>query len=270
MQIQISHQSAYSYDKIGGPIVQALRLTPPTSPGQAIVSWQLTAPGIDKAATYIDAFGNRVHLITPGGRDGASGSLISVQGVIATKDTAGVVGNLEDFGRAAIYLRETHTTKASPEIVAMADSVRGKDEMSSLHALMARIHADVAYDTDATKPYTTAAEAYAQRRGVCQDHAQIFAAAARHLRIPARYVTGYLLTDQTDAGSAHHAWAEALVPHLGWVGFDPANLTCPTEGYVRLAVGLDAGGAAPIRGVRMGPGSEMLSVAVMVNQAGAQ
>ena len=270
MQIQISHQSAYTYDKIGGPIVQALRLTPPTSPGQAIVSWHLSAPGIENAATYIDAFGNRVHLITPGGRDGASGSLISVQGVIATKDTAGVVGNLEDVNRAAIFLRETHTTKASHEIIAMADSVRGADEMATLHALMARIHADVAYDTDATKPYTTASEAYAQRRGVCQDHAQIFAAAARHLRIPARYVTGYLLTDQLGAGSAHHAWAEALVPHLGWVGFDPANLTCPTEGYVRLAVGLDAGGAAPIRGVRMGPGSEMLSVAVMVNEAGAQ
>ncbi len=270
MQIQISHQSAYSYDKVGGPIVQALRLTPPTSPGQAIVSWQLTAPGIENAATYIDAFGNRVHLITPGGRDGASGSLISVQGVIATKDTAGVVGNLEDFGRAAIYLRETHTTKASPAIIEMADSVRGADEMPTLHALMARIHAEVAYDTDATKPYTTASEAYAQRRGVCQDHAQIFAAAARHLRIPARYVTGYLLTDQTDAGSAHHAWAEALVPHLGWVGFDPANLTCPTDGYVRLAVGLDAGGAAPIRGVRMGAGTEQLSVAVMVNQTDAQ
>lgn len=270
MQIQISHQSAYSYDKIGGPIVQALRLTPPTSPGQAIVTWHLSAPGIENAATYIDAFGNRVHLITPGGRDGATGSLISVQGVIATKETAGVVGNLEDFGRAAIYLRETHTTKASPEIIAMANSVRNADEMPALHALMARIHADVAYDTDATKPYTTASEAYAQRRGVCQDHAQIFAAAARHLRIPARYVTGYLLTDQLGAGSAHHAWAEALVPHLGWVGFDPANLTCPTEGYVRLAVGLDAGGAAPIRGVRLGPGAEMLSVAVMVQEAGSQ
>jgi transglutaminase-like putative cysteine protease len=64
---------------------------------------------------------------------------------------------------------------------------------------------------------------------------------------------------------AHHAWAEALAPEIGWVGFDPANGQCPTEVYVRLAIGLDAVGAAPVRGVRLGAGREQLQVSVAVS-----
>jgi len=113
--------------------------------------------------------------------------------------------------------------------------------------------AEVAYDTTASGSDTTAVAAFAARRGVCQDHGHIFIAAARSLEIPARYVTGYLLTDGGDS-VAHHAWAEALVPEIGWVGFDAANGQCPTERYVRLAVGLDAIEAAPVRGGAAGGG----------------
>jgi len=109
--------------------------------------------------------------------------------------------------------------------------------------------------------------AFASRRGVCQDHAHVFIAAARSLAIPARYVTGYLLTDGGDA-VAHHAWAEALAPDIGWVGFDAANGQCPTERYVRLAIGLDAIEAAPIRGVRLGAARERLEVSVAVAEQG--
>ncbi len=105
---------------------------------------------------------------------------------------------------------------------------------------------------------------------MCQDHAHIFIAAARTLGIPARYVTGYLLMEDTSDGAgpaeAHHAWAEAWVESLGWVGFDVANRICPTERYVRLAAGLDAGYAAPIVGSRRGGADEKLDVSVAVQQ----
>jgi transglutaminase-like putative cysteine protease len=65
---------------------------------------------------------------------------------------------------------------------------------------------------------------------------------------------------------AGHAWAAAFIPDIGWIGFDPANGLCPTEAYVRVAVGLDAIGAAPVRGVRFGVGSEDLDVAIKVGQ----
>ena len=113
---------------------------------------------------------------------------------------------------------------------------------------------------------TSAAQALSEGKGVCQDHAHIFIAAARTLGIPARYVTGYLLIDGQTTAQAHHAWAEAWVENLGWVGFDVANRTCPTEGYVRLACGLDAGYAAPIVGTRRGGETVTLEVAVTVEE----
>src|SRR5207237_3124684 len=108
-------------------------------------------------------------------------------------------------------------------------------------------------DTIPTYTSTTAAEAFALKRGVCQDFTHIFIAAARSIGIPARYVGGYFrrndgVIDQ-DAG---HAWAEAFVPDLGWVAFDPTNGISATDAHVRVAVGLDYLGAAPVRGTRYG------------------
>ena len=101
------------------------------------------------------------------------------------------------------------------------------------------------FDIASTDAGTTAAQAFTLRSGVCQDITHVFLAAARHLEMPARYVSGYFyradgVVDQ-DAG---HAWAEAKVPDLGWVGFDPTNGISPTEAHVRVAIGLDAVGAA--------------------------
>ena len=113
----------------------------------------------------------------------------------------------------------------------------------------------VAYEVGVTNTHTTAADALKDGRGVCQDHAHVFISAARSLGIPARYVSGYLLAGTGDEPSdANHAWAEAWLDGLGWVGFDPANGVCPTDRYVRLASGLDAAFAAPIRGTRRGGG----------------
>jgi transglutaminase-like putative cysteine protease len=138
-----------------------------------------------------------------------------------------------------------------------------------MHALMEAVHERVEYDIAATHAATTAAQAFDAGRGVCQDHAHILIGLARSIGIPARYVTGYLVLDEAGDGAvrdaaAHHAWAEAMIPDLGWVGFDPANCLCPTERYVRLTSGLDAASAAPIRGVRRGLGRESLVVEVSV------
>jgi transglutaminase-like putative cysteine protease len=139
--------------------------------------------------------------------------------------------------------------------------------LDGLHALMNDIHSRVAYELGATHAHTTAAEAFADQRGVCQDHAHIFIAAARAAGIPARYVTGYLVTGQGASSTAAHAWAEALVPDLGWIGFDPANAKCPTDNYVRVAAGIDAAGVTPIRGSRRGGNGERMRVEVRVEIA---
>ena len=114
-------------------------------------------------------------------------------------------------------------------------------------------------------PPSTAAEALAQGAGVCQDHAHIFIAAARALGVPARYVAGYLAPNFEGAHETH-AWAEAYVGDLGWVGFDPANRQCPTDAYIRLCAGFDAADAAPVRGAVSFGAGEALDVQVEVAQ----
>ena len=267
MLIAIKHRTSYQYERPFNHAVQSLRMRPPSGKSQRVRDWIISCPGIEHAAHYTDSFGNEVDLVTP---PGAHASLeILAEGVIETIDTAGVAGFTGEMLPPAIFLRPTATTAGSDAIHALArDAARGS-RLETLHALLSAIHGTVAYDTDATHALTTAAEAFKARRGVCQDHAHIFIAAARALAIPARYVTGYLLVEGDDAAAAHHAWAEAYTDDLGWIGFDAANGISPTECYARLAIGFDAASAAPVRGTMRGAGSEALSVEVVV-RAGQQ
>src|SRR4029079_18284032 len=145
------------------------------------------------------------------------------------------------------------------------------EPLGALPRLLTRLHPEIGFDTEPTHASTTAVEAFALRRGVCQDLTHIFVAAARSLGIPARYVGGHFhRVDGVTSQEAGHAWAEAHVENLGWVGFDPTNGISTTDAHVRVAVGLDYLGAAPVRGTRYGGAGETLTVAVRVAQARQQ
>ena len=117
-----------------------------------------------------------------------------------------------------------------------------------------------------TDSSTTAAEALKDGAGVCQDHAHLMISIARELRVPARYVVGYLFEpDREDEARETHAWAELHIDSLGWVGFDPSNKVCPTDHYVRLTSGFDANDAAPISGIFVGTCAENMDVEVSVD-----
>jgi transglutaminase-like putative cysteine protease len=136
---------------------------------------------------------------------------------------------------------------------------------------MKSLNREITFDTSPTQPATTAAEAFKLRRGVCQDLTHIFIAAARRLGIPARYIGGHFFrADGVTAQEAGHAWVEAFVEDLGWVGFDPTNGISATDAHVRVAAGLDYLGASPVRGTRYGGSGETLKVAVNVEQARQQ
>jgi len=144
----------------------------------------------------------------------------------------------------------------------------GGDVLQTMHNLMAGLRANLAFDPDPTHAATTAAQAFALKRGVCQDFTHIFIAAARGLGVPARYIGGHFhRSDGIAEQDAGHAWAEAFVPDLGWVAFDPTNGISATDAHVRVAVGLDYLGAAPVRGTRQGGGAEQMEVAVKVQSA---
>jgi transglutaminase-like putative cysteine protease len=171
------------------------------------------------------------------------------QGVVETADVAGITPLKPRDPHPLIFLKESPLTGGSAAISALAADTAGDGPLARLHALNALIHARLAYRTGSTTMTTTAADALAQGAGVCQDHAHLFIAAARSMGIAARYVAGYLLAGEAgDELHETHAWAEAYVEDLGWVGFDASNGVCPNEHYVPLTIGLDAFDAAPIRG----------------------
>jgi transglutaminase-like putative cysteine protease len=138
--------------------------------------------------------------------------------------------------------------------------------------LMARIHADFTYDGNATEVHTPLAQVLADRRGVCQDFAHLMIGALRALGLPARYVSGYLLTQPPPGqarllgADASHAWTGLWCPPLGWIDFDPTNDVLPGDGatHVTLAWGRDYGDVMPLRGVIRGGGEHRLAVAVTV------
>lgn len=268
MILNVSHTTRYAYASQATHLVQKLRLTPRDSRSQTILDWSIRCPGIDRAAVHTDGLGNIVHLVAQS--EPTNELAITATGRVETRDTGGVSGPDEAQVNPRMFLRATDVTRSSPGIDELAGRARqmsgGNDVTAHLHALMALISEAVVYETDTTDAGTSAAEAFEAGHGVCQDHAHILIAAARLHDIPARYVTGYLHIDGGVEAAAHHAWAEAYVPDLGWVGFDPANGICPTENYLRLAVGFDANGAAPVIGVRKGDGGEILTVDVTVKQ----
>ena len=177
-------------------------------------------------------------------------------------------GTVERFP-PSLFLRDTPLTQADErirEFAGEARSANGNGVLAHLHALMHRLHEELPNDNDEPQEAATAVEVFARKRGVARDLTHIFIGAAHSFAIPARYIAGYLCADNAAEQHSGHAWAEAFVPNLGWVGFDAVNCVCPTEAYVRVAVGLDALGAMPIRGTRYGPGDEKLAVAIKVDQ----
>jgi transglutaminase-like putative cysteine protease len=271
MRIQISHETVYRYEEPARGVIQTLRLTPRNHDGQYVESWRIDVSENCQLDQHEDAFGNITHVFTAEGP--LSELRVCVDGQVDTQDTSGVVvGTIERFP-PSLYLRETPLTRIDPAIADFAEVSRrvGDDPLKILHDLLERLHDEMVFDNTPTVATTTAAEAFALKRGVCQDLTHIFIAAARGLAIPARYIGGHFHRDDgLSEQEAGHAWAEAFVPGLGWIAFDTANGLCATDAHVRVAVGLDYMGAAPVRGSRYGGGNEALDVAVRVNQVSSQ
>jgi transglutaminase-like putative cysteine protease len=268
MQLQVKHQTTYRYDAPVSYTIQSLRLSPRPHHGLSVLNWRVQADGRRELPFFTDGFGNIVHSHSIN-RTHDCVTLL-VEGEVETTDTAGILRGGAEPLPPAFYLRATPLTVADAAIEALAaENGHGKSTIERLHRLMIAVRERVDYRLGATDVATTAAEALARGVGVCQDHSHIFIAAARHHGIPARYVGGYLWTGvETQEYSASHAWVEAYVQDLGWVGFDAANCICPTAAYIRTSIGLDYSSAMPVRGIRRGESAEDLTVRVSVT-AGA-
>lgn len=264
MRLIISHTTEYRYDAPLPYALQRIRLFPKTGPGQTVLSWSVDLDGADKEVSFLDHFGNETWLVSAHGEPHTI--TIHASGVVDTVDISGVVGETGGYAPLWLFLRSTPLSTADKAIKAMAAEVTGDDTLKRLHSLMALIGGHMTFDDGATATVTTAPEAWVLRRGVCQDYTHIFCAAARHIGIPARYVSGYLMLNDRVEQVATHAWAEAYVAGLGWIGFDAANGISPDSRYVRVATGLDYRDASPSSGIRLGLSEEALAVHILVEQ----
>ncbi len=266
MRLRIHHQTSYRYEAPVHYALQQLRLHPMSSAGQSVLDWKLDIDGGRRELDFLDQHDNHVDLVStdPGRRE----LHISCAGEVETADQAGIVGRHEGHAPLWYYARNTALTQpgAGTRRLVKALGTDYENEIARLHALSALILGTISYETDRTHAATTAEEALAAGHGVCQDHAQAFIAAARLLGLPARYVSGYLMMSDRVDQDASHAWAEAHVEGIGWVGFDVANGISPDERYVRIATGLDYRDAAPISGLRLGDGDESMVVTLQVEQ----
>lgn len=266
MRLRIAHTTTYGFDSPVNYGLQQLRLTPKSRPGQEVVSWKMKIDGGRVETEFVDHHANAVSLISFA--PDAESIAVRCEGEIETEDRNGIVGKQKGFVPLWLFSRSTELTRAGPNVRSLAKGLKDKhdDDVALLHDLSARILDAVKYVTGETDAATSADAAIEHGMGVCQDHAHIFIAAARALDFPARYVSGYLMMDDRLEQDATHAWAEAHVDGIGWIGFDVSNAISPDARYVRVATGLDYREAAPISGLRFGDGAETLKVNIEVQQ----
>jgi len=266
MRLEIEHVTTYAYDPEAAELALRLRLYPSRIAAQRVESWTVTVGDEVVAPTVVTGFGDAEGLWLR--RRSVEAVTITAKGIVETLDSSGVVGRL-GRARPGIFLRRTELTAKTDDIATFADAISETDPLGRLHALNTAVGEAIKYRPGATDHGVTAAEALALGAGVCQDQAHLFLASARHLGVPARYVMGYLHDAERPLAESH-AWAEAHVEGLGWVGFDPTHDQSPTDAYVRVCCGLDARDAAPIRGIYpVGP-EEALEVSVSVAAVAGQ
>jgi transglutaminase-like putative cysteine protease len=266
MRLKILHTTTYHFERPVAYGLQQLRLIPKSRTGQAVVSWDMEVEGGRQQTEFNDHHQNRVTLISFD--PDATSIVVHCAGEVETADLHGVIGKHAGHTPLWFFRRSTDLTRAGPNVRRLTRGLREEheEEIPRLHALSARILEEVPWEVGVTHAATSAEEAVEHGRGVCQDHAHIFVAAARAMGHPARYVSGYLMMEDRVHQDASHAWAEAHVEGFGWVGFDISNGISPDARYVRVATGLDYREAAPISGLRYGAGGEALSIDIQVQQ----
>ena len=238
MRFSITHQFNYSYDSPVRLSTQYLRLTPRDTTRQKVLAWMVGTPG--SALRTTDGYGNVLHVLTID--KPVTGIAIQAQGSV---ETSAAVDEPSDFTGAPLspllFLRPTALTRADEALVALAEQFRrGIGTLAGLRELAAAIHAK-------------------NNGGSAADAAHTFIACCRCLGVPARYVSGYIY----DHDVAMHAWAEAWVEER-WRSFDIVRGTPVGEAHIKIAVGADYLDACPVRGVRVGGGTETLEAQAQV------
>jgi transglutaminase-like putative cysteine protease len=288
VRYKIVHETRSTYQSVVSLSQQYLHMKPRDFEFQHTESHHLWADPMENGGSAgIDYFGNHTRHITITEPHKSllvhAGSTVSLRPrpplsqIRNTPPWESVRDLMQQVGQAAVqdacrFLYASPHVSCSEELAAYARPSYAADrpQLEAALDLTQRIFDDFEFDDEATEISTPLEEVLRGRRGVCQDFAQLMIGCLRSLGLPARYMSGYILT-HPPAGEARligadasHAWVSVFCPHLGWVDFDPTNRCLVQSEHITLAWGRDFSDVTPMRGIVLGGGKQSLQVSVTV------
>ena len=282
MIYSVRHTTTFRYDPAVRESVMEVRMQPRSEAQQRCLKFQLDVNPSANILQYRDFMGNAVHHF-----DIAQGhtqlqvkaiSLVEVQATTAPVSAAAgdwadldALLSADDYWEMLLPSQFAHSSDSLDSLAEELHSKRRGNPLELVTELNQAIYQSFAYVPNSTRVDSPIDEALRTRQGVCQDFAHIMIALLRPLRIPSRYVSGYLFHGEENQDrsleGASHAWIEVLLPRLGWTAFDPTNNLIAGDRHIRVAVGRDYADVPPTRGVYKGQTESELSVAVTVSPA---
>ena len=283
MRLRVLHRTRYVYGTTVKESFNEARLAPFSADGQRCESFLLKILPTGKLRHYFDFFRNTVHFFEIA--ESHSALMVEAQSEVVTTaaqvlPTDARIVPLPELdaclrlSQCYDYLQPSPSVDVSPEVWRLALDVTAghTDAWTAALALMQFVHREFRYDSNSTSVSTHMREVLVARTGVCQDFAHVLLGLGRALKIPARYVSGYLYNGPADSlrgAQASHAWVEVFLPGFGWRGLDPTNNRQADEHYVKIAHGRDYGDALPLRGHYRGSPAQTLTVEVSVERLDA-
>ena len=266
MKIKVKHQTFYHFNSVVPRLTQSIKLFPSKCSNQKIIRWKINCDRGNIIESHEDSLGHKIFNIFNKNIKGKQ--IITSEGVIETKNFAGILKGLREKVHPLCFLRQTELTKPCQKIIDLSKKIKKSNNniIEYCHALNTLTAESIKYVTGSTSTNTSAKKSIEQGRGVCQDFAHILISLARLNKIPARYVNGFLFEDLNSQENFTHAWVELFINDLGWVAFDPSHNKCMDEKYIRISCGLDFIDASTIKGIKTNySGTENLNVKVSVN-----
>ena len=280
MFYSIRHLTKFRYATPVSESVMETRMHPRNEVNQRCLTFHLAVSPRCRAFSYRDYLGNHVHHFDIPGQHSQlviiAEALVDVQAPLQlpaslTSEAWEELDALVQDGDYWEMLLPSEFARPTPSLLKLAGQLevrRRDDPLTVLRELNSALYSSFEYASKSTRVDSPIDDAIGTSQGVCQDFAHIMIALVRTLQIPCRYVSGYLHRRIEDhdrsAEDATHAWVEALLPHLGWVGFDPTNNLIATDRHVRTAIGRDYADVPPTKGIFRGKTASELSVAVRV------
>jgi transglutaminase-like putative cysteine protease len=283
----IRHFTRYRYSRPVWQSMMEVRMHPRSEGNQRCFVFQLSVNPRARIFGYTDSYGNLVHHFDLPSRHGhltiISDALVDIESTPSIPEDMeyGAWQELEELVEKKDYwdmLMPSHFARSSPELEQLASEIgaaerKRRSPLAFLRDITSGVHRTFSYVKKSTAVNSPIEDALRSRQGVCQDFAHIMIALVRNARIPCRYVSGYLYHSAENAYSvadgATHAWVEALLPQLGWVGFDPTIDRPAGEKHIRTAIGRDYADVPPTMGMMKGKAETQLQVRVRVTPSQA-